>query len=155
MASVNPNVVVLQTNGYTRPPFERAGAVAVTPGDLLELTSTGQVTPVATLSKQTGRLFAVENPFAPDPKQTALAQAYAVGDQVRYVYGQSGDLINARLAASQTVAIGDYLTSSATAGCLAKPSAVDATLIDGSIIGVAEQAVTTTGSVGRIQVRLL
>lgn len=155
MASTTANIVLLQANGVERIEFEKVAAATVTPGDLLEFTSSGTVTPVASAAKQQTGIFALVNPFAPDPKATALSQAYASGDQVRMIYAQRGDLVNARLATSQTIAVGDYLTSSATAGCLQKISTIDATTVTGALVGVAEVAVTTTGSVGRVTVRIL
>lgn len=154
MASTTPNIILLQVNGAERPIFERAAAAAVTPGDLINVTSAGLVTPIAAANTPNARMFALENPYAPDPTLTALAQAYATSDQVRYVHAQGGDMVYARLATSQTVAIGDVLGPSATAGCLAKLT-VDATTIAGAPCGIAEEAVTTTGAVGRIRMRVI
>lgn len=154
MALSRPNIVLVQVNGAERPVLEKVAATTINPGDLIEVTSAGLVTPVASAGKVVGRAFALINPFAPDPTQSALAQAYAANDQVPHVYAQSGDLINARLAASQTVSIGDVLASSATAGCLAKIT-VDATTLAGAPVAIAEEAVTTTGSTGRILARIL
>lgn len=155
MASSNPNIVLLESNdGGIRPVFERIAAATILPGDLIELNSSGQVTPVASAGKVNACMIALENPFAPDPTQPALTQSYAANDMVRYVFAQRGDLINARLAASQTVAIGDTLAPSATGGCLAKIT-IDATTLAGAPVGVAEAAVTTTGAVGRVRVRIM
>ena len=154
MASSRPNIVLVQVNGAERPVLEKAAAAAVYPGDLIEVTSAGLVTPVASAGKVNGKAFALENPFAPDPTQSALAQAYVANDQVPHVYAQGGDMVNARLAAAQTVAIGDVLASSSTAGCLAKIT-VDATTLAGAPVAIADEAVTTTGSTGRILVRVL
>lgn len=154
MAISRPNVVLVQVNGAERPVLEKPAATTIYPGDLVEVTSASALTPVASAGKVVGRAFALENPFAPDPTQSALAQAYAANDQVQHTYAQSGDLVNARLAASQTVAVGDVLASSDTAGCLAKIT-VDATTLAGAPVAIAEEAVTTTGSTGRILARVL
>jgi len=155
MAATTPNTILLQVNGDEKPVFERQVATAVvTPGDLLELLSAGTVQAVATAGKINQRMFALENLYASDPTLLSLNQTYAVGDNARYIYGQNGDLVYARLAASQTVSAGDILGPSTTAGCLQKVATVDATVIAGSPVGTAEEAVTTTGSTGRIRVRL-
>ncbi len=152
MAATTPNTILLQVNGDEKPVYERQAAAATTPGDLIELASATTVTPVGSAGKVNSRAFALENPYASDPTALSLNQTYAIGDNVRYVYAQPGDLIYARLAASQTVAVGDVLAASATAGCLAKVT-VDATTLAAAPVGVAEEAVTTTGSTGRIRVR--
>ena len=155
MAASTPNTILLQVNGDEKPVFERQAATAViTPGDLLELLTATTVQACATAGKINQRMFALENPYASDPTQLSLNQTYAVGDQVRYIYWQCGDLVYARLAASQTIAVGDVLGPSATAGCLQKIATVDATVVTEAPVGIAEEAVTTTGSTGRIRVRL-
>lgn len=155
MASSTPNIIFLEANGALSPAIhERAAASAVTPGDLLSLASTGKVAPLASAGAVNARMFALENPYAPDPTKTALEQQWAQDDFVRFVFAQPGDKVYARLAASQTVSIGDVLIASATGGCLAKAT-VDASTLAGAIVGIAEEAVTTTGSVGRIRVRVI
>ena len=154
MASSTPNIILLQVNGAERPIFERLAGGTVTPGDHLTLGTNGRVTALAGAGAVSRKMFALENPFAPNPAQTALAQTYAEHDNVRYVYAQPGDLVYARLAASQTIDVGDILVASATGGCLAKVT-IDATVLTGAVVGVAEEAVTTTGSTGRIKIRVL
>ncbi len=154
MASSTPNIVLLQVNGSERPIFEAPAASAITPGDLIEKDSTGKLAPIASAGKVNGKLIALENPFASDPTATALAQTYAAGDQVRYIYAQRGDLVNARVAASQTVTIGSQLISTTTGGCLGTTT-VDATTLDGALVALAEEAVTTTGSAGRVKARIV
>jgi len=153
MASSTPNIVLLQVNGSERPPFEALTAAALTPGDLVEKNSSGNLAAIASAGKVNGKLFVLENPFASDPTQTALAQTWASGDSARYVYAQRGDLVYARVAASQTVVIGSQMISTTTAGCLGVTT-VDATTLDGALVGLAEEAVTTTGSTGRVKVRI-
>lgn len=155
MASSTPNIVLLQVNGSERPIFEAPAASAITPGDLVSKNSSGNLASFSGANTLNSRMFALENPFASDPTQTALAQQWASGDSVHFIYGAPGDVVNARLAASQTIAIGDVLGPSATAGCLAKITTVDATVVVDAPVGIAEEAVTTTGSTGRIKVRIL
>ena len=154
MASSTPNIVLLQVNGAERPVFEKIAAGTITPGDLVEVDSTGKLAAIASAGKVNGQLIALENPFASDPTLTALAQNYAAGDTVRYVYAQRGDLVNARVAASQTVVIGSQLISTTTGGCLGITT-VDATTLEGALVAIAEVAVTTTGSTDRVQARIV
>ena len=154
MASSTPNIVLLQVNGAERPVFEKIAASTITPGDLVEVDSTGKLAAIASAGKVNGRLIALENPFASDPTLAALAQNYSAGDTVRYIYAQRGDLVNARVAASQTVVIGSQLISTTTGGCLGITT-VDATTLEGALVAIAEVAVTTTGSTGRVQARIV
>lgn len=156
MASTTPKTILLQqnTNGDFRPIYGWPAAVATTPGSIVELTSAAKVTPIATGGKVNMKMFALENPFNGVINGLAIDQDYPVDEEVRVIYAQRGDVIYARLAASQSCSVGDLLITSSTAGCLAKAT-VDATTLEGAVVGIAEQAVTTTGSVGRIKVRVL
>lgn len=155
MASSTPHIIFLEGNGALPPAIhERPANATTTPGDLLLINSSGEVDPIASAGAFNQRIFALENPYADDPTAAALAQTYAAADYVRYVFGRPGDLVYARLAASQTIVIGDALISTTTGGCLGIAT-LDATAVAGSIVGVAEEAVTTTGAVGRIKVRIV
>lgn len=156
MAATTPKTILLQTNSMNdmRPHYSRLAAVATTPGDLVELTAAGKVTPIASLGKPSAKMFALESPFEPLVNTKSIDQAIPVDEEVRHIYAQRGDLVYARLATSQVVAVGDVLQASATAGCLAK-IVVDATVFAEAPIGIAEEAVTTTGAVLRIKVRIL
>lgn len=156
MAATTPKTILLQVNSSNdfRPLYSRLAAVATMPGDLVELTTAGKVTPVATLGKPNMKMFALESPFEPLVNTKSIDQAIPVDEEVRHIYAQRGDVVYARLATSQTVAVGDILQASATAGCLAK-IVVDATVFTEALVGIAEEAVTTTGAVLRIKVRVL
>ncbi len=153
MAASTPNTILLQVNGAERPIFEKAAVSAVVvPGDLL-VVSSGSVTPHASSAGVHNKMFAVENPYAADPTTPAIDQSYAVGDFVRYIYAQAGDLVYARLATSQVAAIGSALVASGTAGLLAVAT-VDGNTLEGALVGYCEEAVTTTSSILRIKVRI-
>lgn len=155
MASSTPKTILLQVNGAERPVYDdRPAAAATTPGELVEITSAGKITPVASAGKVVGKLFAVEAPWADDPTNPAIDQDYAANDTVRYVYAQPGDLVYAWLAASNEAAIGSILVSTATAGQLGVAT-VDATTLAGAVVGIAEEAVTTTAAAARIKVRVV
>lgn len=153
MASATPHIILTSVNGAQREPLsDLAANGAITPGDLIERGSNGKLAAIATAGKPNQGIVALENPFGADDTTPAIDQAYAADDVVFYTYLQPGDQAYMRLAASQTVAIGDPLVPSATAGCLAKAT-LDATSVEGALVGFADEAVTTTGSVGRIRVR--
>jgi len=153
MAASTPRVILLEVNGAERPVFDdRVAAAAITPGDLVELTSAGKLTPLAGATKIPAKVFAVEQGFVDAVNSQNIDVAYDANDMVSYVFAQGGDLIYARLAASQTVAVGDVLGPSATAGQLVKQTAPG----DVTTIAIAEQAVSTgVGEVKRIKVRIL
>lgn len=153
MATTNPNTIRLQINGADRPDYwdKQAATATIKPGMLIELASATMVTPVATADKINTRMVAMESAAAPDPAQRAIDQAYASGDNVRYFYAAPGDLVYMWLTPAQTAVIGSVLASSAAAGELS----VEATNVGHNVVGIAEEAVTTTGAAARIKVRIL
>lgn len=154
MAASASKTILLEVNGAERPIHEKLVATAaVTPGDLLAVT--GTVTPLATAGAVNLRAFALENPYAPDSTLAAINQDYSVGDSCRFVFAQAGDLVNANIAASQTVSVGSQLVSTTTGGQLGVTT-VDATTLAGALVGIAEEAVTTgVGATARCRVRIV
>ena len=154
MAATAPHVILINTNGAERPVLSDRVVTATTlPGSIVEVSSAGKLTKISTAVKQNNQIFVLENPYATDDTATALSQTYAADDEARYIYAQPGDVVYAILAASQTVAIGDPLVTTTTAGALGKGT-IDATVVDGAIVGYADEAVTTTGATGMIKVRI-
>jgi len=153
MAASTPRVILLEVNGAERPVFDdRVAAAAIVPGDLIEVTAANKVTALAGATKIAGKLFAVEQGFSDNATNVLnIDHPYVADEMVSYIYAQGGDLLYARLAASQVVAIGDVLGPSATAGCLAKQTAPG----DVTSLAIAEEAVTTTGAIGRVKIRVL
>lgn len=154
MATTVSKTILLAINGAERPLYEKNVATAVVkPGDLLAVTAT--VTGLASAGAVNQRAFAVENPYAPTESTPAIDQTYAVGDTCRFVYAQPGDLINANIAASQTVLVGSQMISTTTAGQLGITT-VDANTLAGALVGIAEEAVTTGGGeTARCKVRIV
>ena len=153
MANANPQTILLETNGELRPVYNTriAATATIIPGMLIEIDANGKVTPVASADKMGTKMIAVEASWADDLTKKAIDTAYAEGDTVSWIYAQPGDLVYAVVAASQTVAIGSALASSATAGELT----VEASNTDARIVGLAEEAVTTTGARGRVKLRII
>jgi len=148
MASSTPNIVVLQVNGGERPIFEKPSSAAVTPGTLL----TEGATTVAenSTAAKTGNFLkavAIENPYAPLPTSSPLAQDYASGDTVRFVYPLPGDKLYLWLKSGANVAYGAALET-ATAGELQA-------VTTGVAVCVADEAVNASGGATRIRVRFV
>lgn len=154
MAATTHRTVLLQVNGSERPIYsDKVAANAnITPGALIELASATTVQPIATADKFNARMFAVETAHAPLVNTPNIDQAYASGDTVYFIYAQPGDLVYAIIDASQTVTVGSRLAASGVAGRLS----VETTNVDGTIVGIAEEAVTTgAGATARCRVRIV
>mgnify|MGYP001191477276 FL=1 len=154
MAATTHRTVLLQVNGSERPIYSDKTAANgnITPGALIELASATTVQPIATADKFNARMFAVETSHAPLVNTPNIDQAYASGDNVYFIYAQPGDLVYAIIDASQTVTVGSRLAASGVAGRLS----VETTNVDGTIVGIAEEAVTTgAGATARCRVRIV
>ena len=85
-----------------------ASAKTVTPGHLVERTSTGTIQPHSTAGGLVkGKCFAVENTM----RGKGIDDAYAAADNALFRVFAPGSEVNAILAASQIIAIGDLLVS--------------------------------------------
>lgn len=154
MAASTPNIVLISVNSGERVEWnDRVVAASTLPGSLVEVNSAGKLALIAAAAKPNSKIVVLENLYAADDKSPSLDQAYAADDLCRYVYAGRGDVVYMRLAASQTVAIGDPIVSTVTGGCVGKGT-LDATVVEGALIGYADEAVTTTGATGRIKVRI-
>lgn len=112
---------------------EAVAEAAVTPGDLVELTSSGTVQRHSTAGGAAARTFAREREMVGDGVDTD----YAADDTVIYLACPHGTEVKARLSASQTIDVGDALES-AGAGKLRA-------LASGVIVARAAEAVTSGG----------
>lgn len=108
----NPTTIVLKGHLHLRQDEYKA-AGAINPGDLIEYDAAGDVLVHGTTGGTAAKMFAKEDAL----QGKTINDAYAVGDPVFTHHAQLGDLIWARLAASQTVAIDSELVS-AGAGTL-------------------------------------
>ena len=133
-----------------------ATAVAVTPGYLLELTSTGAVQAHSTAGGVVLPMFALEDEMQGGDIDTD----YAVSAKIQVWVTGRGEIVNALLADGETVVIGDFLESAGD-GTLQKydDDSAGASEYPNSIVGVAVNAVDMSGSSGadpdgRIQVRI-
>lgn len=143
--------IFLKTGREGEPlPKEGKAAAAITPGQLIKYDSTaGQVIRHATAGGSAAKMFAIEDSL--QGKQ--ISDDYAQNSRVQFVHAGPGDEINAILATSQTIAVGDYLESAGN-GNLRKASGEESEL-PSSMIGIALEAVTTTSSVARIKIAIM
>lgn len=154
MAASAPHIILLEVNGgaLIRYSDKTAANGNIMPGALIELAGATTVQPVATADKFNARMFALESAHAPLVNTPNIDQPYAAGDTVYYTYAQPGDLVYAIIDASQTVTVGSRLAASGVAGRLS----VETTNVDGTIVGIAEEAVTTgAGATARCKVRIV
>src|SRR5688572_6085106 len=127
------NKIVL--NGCPMVKEEKKALEALTPGHLLEYTSTGTQRNTDDAAN-VAPIFAMER----DELGKGIDDAYAVDDVVKAAHCAPGDRVYAFIASGQNVAEGDYLTGT-TAGLLTKTS-VSATVR----LAKALEACNTTGS---------
>jgi len=135
--------VIVKGNPLTK---EAEAGEAITPGHLVTLDSSNELIKHATAGGNAIPRFAIENSDIGDD----VDDAYADGDNAKYVVARRGDEIQALLAASQTIVIGDALVSNGD-GTLKKYSAetitlatgtetLDETIYDTTIVGYALEA---------------
>jgi len=126
---------------------EYAAVAAITPGMLIELTSTGEVQVHGAAAGVGEKMFADEDQF----QGKTIADAYAVGDKVSCWLPQRGDVVYAFLADGENVAVGAKLVSDG-AGALQEVSSSEE-----NVIAVALETVdlSAAGAIGRIIARIV
>ena len=126
---------------------EYAAVAAITPGMLIELTSTGEVQVHDAAAGVGEKMFADEDQF----QGKTIADAYAVGDKVSCWLPQRGDVVYAFLADGENVAVGAKLVSDG-AGALQEAGSIEE-----NVIAVALETVDLSGAgaIGRIIARIV
>lgn len=169
---INPKTIIL--TGPEPHREEAVCTVAVTPGHILQrVTNAETIKPHVDGCVQPLRV-ALENSLEGE----GITDVYAIGDRVQYGFPQRGQTFYGILAASQTIQIGDKLVSNgdgtlkkqaltSTNGTAAGAADLAALKTEAekigddvrslaanieSVVGVAKEAVTTTGSTARIRV---
>lgn len=130
---------------------EYNAASAITPGELIEVTSGGKVQAHSTENGEAlPVMFATEDEF----QGNEISDDYDSDAPVNCWIPQRGDMVYALLSAGEDVAIGDALTSDGS-GNLQAYVASDADV--GAIVAVAAEAVDNSGTSGtaRIIVRVV
>lgn len=143
------NVVFSGPAEHVRP-ITREAPVAtgetILPGHLVVL-STGEWVGVTTQGGVAGFCIADMNVI----EQKSVTEALTVGDDATAFVPEVGCTYNLVLADGETIAIGDALTSSATAGEVEGATLTGATV--DQVLFIAEEALTTSGATGRIRAR--
>ena len=142
-----PNSILLLPADAKITVKEALAGGAITPGHLLERTTTATVVVHNSADVISQKMFALENL----PIAGTISDAYASGDTVRFGYPQSGDEIYAMLPASAAaVVIGDALASNGD-GTL-KKAAVSP--LDQVIVGFAIEAVDNSGGGTVVRIKI-
>lgn len=136
------NTILIRTRSrYTD---ERIAASAITPGHLIELTSTDQVQSHATAAGAiAARFFALENQIA----NLGIDDAYAANDRVIFQQCLPGDIVYAVLENLGNVAIGAALQSNGAGELEARTT--------GETVAIALEAVNAAGGAARIKVQVV
>ncbi len=159
MAKAFPTKIVIQVNSEsgTRPIHDdMVGATAtIQPGMLLEVDANeALIRHNSANAISVPRRVAVKNPYGDDLTVSAIADTYAIGETVRYIFPQSGDLLYMLIEASAVLVKGQTYLASAGDGTL-QAITPDATTVDGAVVGQAEQDITIGGSAGFAHVRMV
>ncbi len=97
----------IKLKNYLHVSEEYVAAAALSPGQLLELTSTGKVQKHSGAGKTALVMFAVEDEL----QGKGINDAYAAGDVVQVWVPTRGDIAYAKLADEEKVIIGDFVES--------------------------------------------
>lgn len=143
---------------YNNVQFEAIAHEAITPGSLVEVMSTGKIKNHATAQGNAIPYFVIEDAIMGKTIDDNVAQ----GDLARVMVAGRGDEVNAILATSQTIVVGDLLASAGD-GTLEKFTAIkcDSEASAGAVttplqaVAMALEAVTTTSAAKRIKVRII
>ncbi len=131
---------------------EKEAVAAITPGDLIELTSADKFQRHSSAGGNAQRCFAMEDEL----QGKEISDDYSADDIVLARTMSNGDRVNALLTTSQTVVIGDKLESNGD-GKLRKYVRNSSSGVDEAetIVAIAREAVTTTGAVARIDSEII
>ncbi len=122
---------------------EAIANAAITPGDLVEVMTTGKLRVHAGAGLVAAAHFAVED----DMQGRAISTDYDADDLVQYETFNSGDEVLANLANGEVVAIGTKVESNGDGQLRAVDTDSSAATIEvGSIIGEAMEALDMSGS---------
>jgi hypothetical protein len=146
------NTILLKSGRDGEPlPKEAKADAAITPGHLIERTSTG-VKKHASAGGMAYGCFAIEDSL----QGNEIGDDYATGSRVRWIHAGPGDEVQAWLAQGETVAVGDGLESNGD-GTLRK-SSEEGSELPGSITAIALEALdlsTSGDSATRLKIEVI
>lgn len=112
---------------------EYAAASVITPGNLIELTSSGTVQNHSTEGGNALPMFALEDEL----QGRGIEDDYAAADKVQCWVAQPGEIVYARLADGESVAPGDFLESAGDGTLKKHTDAGSVEIYTKCIVGVA------------------
>ena len=141
-----PRTIILKGDPIRK---EGIGAEVLKPGHLVAFDSNGKLIKHAVAGGNAQARFVIEEEFIGDD----ISTDFAIGDQVQYVVGRTGDEIYAFIATSQTIKKGDSLESNGagllrkhTAPAINEGGAANVTVYTHGIVAFALEDITTDGS---------
>lgn len=135
---------------------ERKAAAAITPGELLEIASSGNLQAHSSAGGAVGpKLVALETQHADTEGSEQIDIDYASADVVYHTVGQPGDVFYMFLAGSENASDGDYLESDGAGALQVVTPGTDDTA--GSLVAVAaeDNDNSTNGSRVRIKAQII
>ena len=152
MTSKTDEKTVLLKGSPLRKELAMTASEAILPGHLVERVAAGTLSKHSTAASVAAKSFALEN----ESDGSGIDNAYGDGENVIFVTCTSGDEVSAILADSNTIVIGDFLESNGdgTLKKVATDAATDDTQRE-SVVGVALEAVTTSGSTARLKIEVI
>jgi len=146
------NTILLKGRGIRK---EAIAAGTITPGDLLNIDSTGKLVRHASAAAPAAPLFAVENDLA----GKTIADNYSTNDYVQAEYLQSGFEVLANVAASASaIIVGDLLESDGTGGLrkmTAGNPAGSPPVFAGNALAQALEAVDNSAGITRARIKVV
>jgi len=138
MAKTQPDVILVRGDPNR---FQRDAAASITPGMLVELTSSDTVQPHSSADGRHMRMVAVESDFTGD----GIEHVYNSGEIAQFNVFRPGDIALMHLADGQDASLGDYLVSNGDGKLKVEASSGTGDL-EGSLVGMALEAVDMSGS---------
>lgn len=122
---------------------EAIANAAITPGNLIELLSTGKVQKQATAAVPAQAMFAIED----EMQGNDLTDDYSAADLVQYAVFKKGQWVHAILADGEAAVIGSKLESNGSGELRVQDTNSDGTLTNPeAILGIAREAVDASDS---------
>lgn len=149
-SNTDPKTILLAGDPIAYEKISASGS-AITPGQLIEVTSNDEVQEHSTASGNAQPAFARAEEYAGG----SIDDDYDAGDTVPYYVGRSGDQFYAWLATGNDISTGDYLESDGN-GDLQAHTAVDTSVqVEAIVCRAVEDLNNTSGSPSRIKVEIV
>lgn len=147
---ITPHVVLL--SGNPQYPQQALSSGTMTPGDLINVSTTGALVKHATAEGNAIPAFADVN-VTPDRETTtqAIDVPYASGETVKWIICRPGDMVYAWLpAAAAAIVAGDFLASNGDGSLRKLGTATNSE----AVIGQAAESVNNSTGASRVRIRV-